>query len=39
MPPVPESGVIYYQGFDDFHPVASGDAWVVIPGLGTLVGS
>ena len=39
QPPVPESDVIYYQGFDRFHPVASGDARAAIPGLGTLVES
>ncbi len=39
LPPLPESGVIYYQSFDGFHPLASGDAWAVVPGLGNLVES
>jgi len=39
LPPVPEMGIIYYQGFDGFHPVASGDAQAVVPGLGLVVQS
>jgi alpha-tubulin suppressor-like RCC1 family protein len=39
FPPFPESGVIYHQSFDGFHSIASGDARVVVPGVGTLVES
>jgi alpha-tubulin suppressor-like RCC1 family protein len=39
LPPVPEFGILYYQGFDRFHAVATGDAQAAIPGLGLLVES
>jgi len=36
MPPFPESGVLYYQGFDVAYNYGQTNAEVVIPGLGTL---
>ena len=39
FPPVPETGVIFHEGFDGFHSIGSGDARAVISGLGTLVES
>ena len=39
FPPVPETTVIFHEGFDGFHSIGSGDARAVIPGVGTLVES